>query len=282
MIISMQRSLRLPLIVLAMSASFVSGSSAFAAKPDILSNVLVIGASASAGYGTKSEIGGESEDVKLAELFTLMIKSKKAKVSDLSDLAFFMSPLETGTALKEIAVKQQPSCLIAIDYLFWFGYGQLETLELRQERLAKGLQMLEDFECPLLISKLPNMKRAVGRILSQEQVPSAEDLKVLNEMITKWAKPRKNVHFVPLGEALDSLYNGKIVRVGKTKWQPPKALTVLMQSDKLHPTITGLAMTATLTLDTMVKKKLIKKSKVKLDPKQAAKKLISMKKQEDA
>jgi hypothetical protein len=180
------------------------------------------------------------------------------------------------------AKELDPTCVIAIDYLFWFAYGNLKSLELRQKRLAKGLKLLEAIECPLLISELPDMHRAItGGQLGKRQVPDPEMLEALNRSIMEWARPRKNVVVVPLRKKLADLYEGKAVTVGKSTWKPPGALTELLQKDKLHPTVMGLGMMAALSLEALLEKKLVSGSELELDAKAAAKAVIQARKKAD-
>jgi len=260
-------------------ASPVAGK---AQSDTLLRRVVVMGASASAGHRTGREIGKYAEDVPLSALVKAMIHSKQAKIIDASDELFFIAPESTGVEMVKKAKEHDPTCVIAIDYLFWFGYGNLASLELRQKRLAKGLKLLEDFECPLLISELPDMHRATtGGKLGKRQVPGPEMLEALNRSIMEWAGPRKNVIVVPLRKKLADLYGDRAVTVGKSSWKPPEALTELLQKDKLHPTITGLGMMAALSLEALLEKKLVSGSELELDAGAAAKAVIRARKKAD-
>jgi hypothetical protein len=237
---------------------------------------VVLGASASAGHGTGAEIEKYGDDVPLSEVLRAMIRAESARITDLADELFLIAPESTATAMIDKAMASKPSCVIAIDFLFWFGYGNVKSLELRQRRLTKGLDLLARLECPLIICELPDMRRSVeaGR-LHAGRVPDPKSLAALNRRISAWAGSRENVLVAPLREVLADLCAGKTVTVGGTTWEPPQAQRRLLQADLLHPTVVGLGMTAALSLQALAEKKLVAADALQLDAEAAAKRVIA-------
>jgi len=270
----------IPVALLALCPGILHTSAAAQdAKADILERIVVMGASASAGHRTGREIGKHADDVPLSDLVKAMIKAKKSRITDASDALFFIAPESTGVEMVKKAKESDPTCVIAVDFLFWFGYGNLKSLALRQRRLQEGLRLLERIDCPTLISELPDMRRATtGGKLGVRQVPDPAMLEALNRQIVEWARPRKNVIVVPLERKLADLYEDKAITVAGTTWKPPEALSELLQKDKLHPTVMGLAMTAALSLETLLEKKLVSESDLDLDARAAAIKVIEARK----
>jgi len=240
----------------------------------LFNSLVVMGASASGGFGTGKEIGPGVNDVTLSQLLDRMIKTENHNVLDASSLMFFMSPKRKGAELLKKAIEAKPTCVIALDYLFWYAYGSKNNIDERQECLAEGLKSLESFECPVVISLLPDMHRSIGLMLSEKQVPSANELKILNTQIQEWANNRSNIAVAPLKNYLERLYSNQSVQAAQEKWDPPDALKQLIQKDKLHPTIIGLGMMAAMSIDTLVNYKSLSKSMFNFDAKQIAKKLI--------
>jgi hypothetical protein len=244
-------------------------------KPGLLDRIVVIGASASAGHGTGREIGEHERDVPLALVLKAMIKSPKTGIVDASDAMFFIAPESTGVEQIEKAKKSEPTCVVAIDYLFWFAYGNLPSLERRQERLAKGLKLLADLDCPVLVSELPDMRRATEGRLNPRMVPDPKMLEAMNARIVAWAKARENAVLVPLAQKLADLHAGKAVRVAEITWKPPDSLAEILQKDKLHPTLMGLGMMAALSLETLAERKLVSGTEIELDARAAVKKVLA-------
>lgn len=273
-----------PVVLLTVTIGLLHVSAAAqVADSTTLRHVVVLGASASAGHRTGKEIEKYGDDVPLAELLRAMIRHESAQVTDRADELFFIAPDSSAVEMVGKASAEKPSCVVAIDFLFWFGYGNVKTLEIRQRRLARGLELLEKFSCPLLISELPDMRRAaVHGKMNPKQVPDRAMLEALNRKIAAWAKPRKNVFIVPLRQKLADLAAGKIVKVGRATWEPPSAERELLQPDRLHPTIAGLSMTASLVLQTLVARKLVAASEVRLDPGAAATRVIDSRRRSEA
>ena len=52
------------------------------------------------------------------------------------------------------------SLIVAIDFLFWFGYGAGKDAEGRMASLEQGLDLLEGLMGPILLGDLPDVRHA--------------------------------------------------------------------------------------------------------------------------
>ncbi len=198
--------------------------------------IVVIGASASAGFNTGREAGRTAN---LAKVIEAMLKVEHDKVVNVSSGFFFMNPRWMGTQSVRRAVGVKATLVVAIDYLFWFGYGA-KSEERRLEDLDAGLQYISELKCPILLSRIPDMKASVGKMLSARQVPAPETLEKLNNRIDAWASVRNNIVMVPMAEFVNDLRAGKGISVSDISY-PPGSIRKLLQRDELHPTLEGLA-----------------------------------------
>ena len=213
--------------------------------------VAVIGASASAGFGCvmreKRETGDYALGFRLIDMIRLACPELEIVSTDMSSGFFFLSPIRNGATAAARAADFKPDCVIALDFLFWYCYGDDSPkggrLEDESERLAKlelGLKELEKFEVPVLVGDLPDMSPAVGKMLSPSQMPAKETLAKANARFAEWAKSRANVRVLPLADMQRQLMEERAldirgVRLESTKQAP------LLQRDELHPAPHGMA-----------------------------------------
>jgi hypothetical protein len=203
----------------------------------------VLGASLSHGYGLEREVGAR---VRFSDLIEASLCTEHEPVQPRTSLVFFADPLPTGQAMVAAGKAVDPTLVVGIDYLFWFGYGAFKTEDDRMAMLDRGLALLETFSCPVLVGDLPDVRDASGDpssgrgrgLLAPEQVPGPESLKNLNERLRGWANTRKNVVVVPLADLVARLHSGKDVEIHGNRWSG-EALGGLIQKDRLHPTLQG-------------------------------------------
>ena len=221
-----------------------------AAAPKPL-RVAVIGASASAGFGCvfreKRGDGDYAASFRLIDMVRLACPELELLTSDLSSGFFFMAPVRNGEKAATRAREFRPDCVVALDFLFWYCYGDdapdgtaVKSEAQRLEKLELGLKQLEGFEVPVLVGDIPDMSRAVGKMLSSMQVPSADTLRKANDRFAQWAKSRPNVRVVPLAAMQRQLMEERALdiaggRITATKDAP------LLQRDDLHPAPHGMA-----------------------------------------
>jgi hypothetical protein len=229
--------------------------------------IVVIGASASAGFGLD---GGTEGKPTLARAIDVMLHRAPGTTRDFSTEMFFLAPSTTARNTVEKALALEPTLVIGLDFLFWFGYGSMRNESERLTTMDEGLKLLELFSCPILIATLPDMSEAIGKMLAEAQVPKFETLEELNEKIESWVDDRPNAALVPLPELVAMVRLGLPVKVrGK---ELPGDFHVL-QSDRLHPTVGGLAVLTELSMDALAKKKLTLPANLIWDPVQLEKDL---------
>lgn len=216
--------------------------------PQPIERVAVVGASASAGFGIvvmkDTPIGRIPGSWTLAR--TLRAASGNSiVVSDLGTSMFFLSPQRTGKSLVDRALRSNPELIVAIDFLFWFCYGnrgpnnqRMHTLNERMEMLEIGLAMLDTYDGPIIVGDLPDMSGSIGRMLSRSMVPMPDDLEALNARIHEWAGNRPRVRVFPLSMVMTKLNEGEDFAIGEHRWDA-ETLQRALQRDQLHPTLDG-------------------------------------------
>ena len=225
------------------------------AVPHPLDKVAVIGASASAGWGLVLRYV-DDEELVVTRLVTLndvlkacILREKKRILLEGSGL-FFWNPEGVGGEQAEEAREQSPTLLIALDYLFWFGYGNkgpngtaipsgTQGHDARLELLEVGLAELDRFKCPILVGDFPDMSKAVGYMLGLSQMPAPETLKALNRRLREWAGTHPNVTIVPVAGMIESMKMKRPFMAGRQQW-PRDSHERFIQRDNLHPTLDGL------------------------------------------
>jgi hypothetical protein len=238
----------IPVVLSGCSPSFGPGTTAepnpVASK--LLERPVVIGASASAGFNIPT--GPETPAMTLARVLDgILADASREPTADLSNVLFFFGAERAGRRAVEEALLLDPTLVFALDFLFWYGYG-LKGERARIDDLREGMALLDRFECPVLVSSFPDMRAAIGKMLLPSQVPEPATIDELNRELESWVAARDDVVLVPLVEFLDSVRNGEPVRIGGTDWRPGSK-EMLLQTDDLHPTGTGLVVLTQLALE---------------------------------
>lgn len=207
----------------------------------------LLGASVSAGFtDPKPNADGEpNSTVKLAYALRPVWEDAPVRVRDRSDLSTFLDPVAKQTRRVDAALGDEPTAVVAIDFLFWFGYGWVRGDE-RKARLAlqqEGLALLERFDVPVLVGDYPDMAGADPRMLSPAQIPDPETLVELNRRLTEWAAKRGNVQVFPLAQFVTDAKGGSVT-VPFEDAQVVLGPRQLLQGDKLHATRLGMALLA--------------------------------------
>jgi len=224
-------------------------------KPAALTErVAVVGASISAGMGLGRDGNPFDGSRTLSTVIEASLTGKHEPVANHASLMFFTQPEQLGPQSVTAGLKADPTLIVAIDYLFWFGYGSY--LKDEAERLAlleKGLKSLEPVTCTLLLGNMPNMKMAVDSphsMLPAEALPASESLAKMNERITAWARERKHVVLVDSAALVDKVQKGEEIQVGNNRWAPGSAVK-LLQADRLHTTLEGTVATWLYAVETL-------------------------------
>jgi hypothetical protein len=213
--------------------------------------VAVIGASASAGMGCVYR--EKRDDLEFAGSFRLIDMVKlacpelKMVSTDMSSGFFFLSPIANGAKAAKRALEFKPDCVIAMDFLFWYCYGDDAPdggkITDEAQRLAKfelGLKELDGFTMPIVVGDVPDMSAAIGKMLSQSQVPAPDTLVKLNARFEEWASSRPTVHTLSLSKMQKQLMEQNALEIGGKQLIGTKDAP-LLQRDELHPTARGLA-----------------------------------------
>ena len=228
----------------------------------ILDRPVVLGASMSVGFGTVSGTGFAKV---LAETFG------KGELPARASEYFFLRPFQMGSDGIDFAQDEEATLVIAVDYLFWFGYGHynaqgdpLASEEERLELLEVGLDNLDQLDCAIVVGDFPDMSAAVGIMLNESQMPALETLPKLNARVQAWAHERRNTIVVPLGEFVHSLNSDQPFEAGRYSLAAGSRKR-LIQDDQLHPTLAGLCLLAHVVADELVRAELVEEDRVTLD-----------------
>ncbi len=243
-----------------------------ASPAPVLERVVVVGASGSAGFGIEKN---------LADALDATISAAHEPVRCIANTLFFVDVLGQGPMQIERAREAKPTLLVAVDFLFWFGYGfsnaEEKPLASEEERLAlleQGLALLEGFSCPVVVGDFPDCSRSIGKMLFESQVPEPATLAALNARLAGWAESRRNVVILPLARSVERLFaagNAGTATDGSAALEiagwayPAGAAELLFQPDQLHPTLEGLALIAHLVARELVLRDLVEAEDVLLE-----------------
>ncbi|HEY5044102.1 MAG TPA: hypothetical protein VIK53_19190 [Verrucomicrobiae bacterium] len=217
--------------------------------------VVVIGASASAGFVLSEPFGGtNTTKCKLNYYLDAAITAPHAPVKNLATALMFINPDAFAPMQVEAATNDRPTLVIGVDFLFWFCYGEGRTDAARAQRFEQGLKLLERIPCPLVIGDIPDASSATNTgIIGPDQIPSATALAAANQRLRNWAAARPQVAVVPLAKFMRTVMDNEAVTVHGQSLPAGKTRT-LMQNDRLHPTPRGDALLAISILDSLVSK----------------------------
>jgi hypothetical protein len=216
------------------------------------SRIVMIGASASAGFTESEPLGGPTTlQLRLNRYLDAALVTSHEPVRNFSSAMFFMQPEGQGQTQSERALQSNPSLLVALDFLFWFCYGDGPTDKDRLQRFEQGLKLLEPFQCPLIVGDLPDASAAAERMLTADEIPSPAALSAANRRLKEWASARKRTVIIPLSAFMRNAMANKPLTVhghtlaeGKTR--------ILLQDDKLHPSPVGCAVLALAIFDSLL------------------------------
>lgn len=226
------------------------GAAAAASPAEAMARLAAVGASVTHGFYAQMlvEAGGrmQTANLDLADALAAVLGGD-GQVEAAGSEWFFTDPDRWGPELLQKAEASRPTSVVAVDFLFWFGYGSTghrpgtdADAAARHERLERGLALLSDLEdrIPghLLVGDLPDMSGAVGRMLSASQVPDEATRRSLNARIAAWVDERPTAILVPLSDTMRGLLAGE--RFGVPEEVP------LLKPDRLHPTADGLVVVA--------------------------------------
>jgi len=212
--------------------------------------VVVIGASASAGFVLSEPLGGTNTEIcRLSHYLDAAITAPHQPLKNLASPRFFLDPEFIATQEVEACTKRNPTLVVAVDFLFWFCYGEGGTDADRAARFETGLKLLERIPCPLLVGDIPDASIATNSgIISISQVPSDTARQAANQRLQEWAKSRAGVTVVPLDQFMTAVKNNSPIR-GQHISLPAGKTYELLQADRLHPNSRGAALLSLGILD---------------------------------
>ncbi|MGE3173145.1 MAG: hypothetical protein AB7O97_11020 [Planctomycetota bacterium] len=207
----------------------------------------IVGASVSAGFVDGPLTGGSSDNrsVPLLRVVQSWLGDTEVQVRSSADLMLFQDAEGRAPRQIERALKRDPQLALAVDFLFWFGYGYVRKGEdgeqaARLRRLELGLELLDRLPCPIVVGDLPDVHGAERRMISPRQIPDVEILDALNARLAAWAAERPRVRVFPL-RALVAEMKEKGVALPCAEGAVQVRPGGLMQGDKLHATRLGMA-----------------------------------------
>jgi hypothetical protein len=212
-------------------------------KPITLERVAVTGASVTAGWGLqtppiKGDFGGYP--INLKHIVDAMILAPHEEVAYFGEQMFFTRPVVYGSKLIEEITEYDPTLIVAVDYLFWFAYGNVGIAgeKYRINKFKEGLSILENIQSHLIIGNIPDVRKAIGKVLSASQVPTVETIRKMNNMLRSWALLHPNVKVLNVYELYKALLDDATLTTSSYTW-PAGSQEKLLQKDMLHTTFEG-------------------------------------------
>ena len=243
------------------TAGITAGTTADRQLNPLLSNIRFIGASITAGYGNASELK-LGINAPLAQIMraALADHSQGATLEGSGSNFFFHSPQTTGSGQVAKAVAASPTLVVALDFLFWYGFGhERYDKPRRAEGLEQGLDELVKFECPLIIGTFPSIDHALqgvgplgGPVISEYQLPSEAERIEMNRRILSWAAERDHVQVVDVDGMFRSIVAGETFQVHGEEVRM-KGLRDAFQEDLLHLSLDAYTWTAIAVCDAAAK-----------------------------
>lgn len=229
--------------------STASGDKTRTAAPSPWGRIVMVGASATAGFTEAEPFGGpKTLQYRLSRYLDAALLAAHEPAQNLANSMFFLQPEAAGRYQIDQALQARPTFVIGIDFLFWFCYGEDPTEKERLQRFEKGLKLLETVTCPLVLGDIPDASGASNDMLPANQIPSLETMAAANRRLKQWAATRRQVVIVSLsGFMRTAMANQALTVHGHTV--PEGKTRDLLQSDRLHPSALGSAVLALAILD---------------------------------
>jgi hypothetical protein len=222
---------------------------------DLFNRVIVTGASVTSGFGVttppiEDDLG--AYPVNMKHIMEGVITSDHEEVKFLGNLLFFKNSRANATAYIEKIKGYKPTLVIGIDFLFWFGHGTPpegnDVATYRMEKLNFALDLLDQLSVRMVIGNLPNVRNAVGRMLSASQVPTEKTLQELNERIFTWCKSHENVTIIDVHGLWNKALQDEEIVLFEHTW-PAGSQEKLLQKDMLHTTFEGTVAASLLVIE---------------------------------
>lgn len=231
------------------ASAIASSAVAGIANPSPWSRIVLIGASATAGFTASEPFGGtNTPKFALHRYVDAALTVAHEPAQNLGNAFFFLQPQLLGQQQIARALTNNPTLVIGVDFPFWFCYGAGETDEERLQRFEGGLKLLETIPCPLVIGDIPDASAAVNKMLRPDQMPSPQAIAKANGRLKAWAAGRRNVALVALSDFMRNALGNHAITI--CDYTLPEGQTrILIQNDALHPTPPGCAVLTLAALD---------------------------------
>ncbi|MDR3458779.1 MAG: hypothetical protein P4N60_15120 [Verrucomicrobiae bacterium] len=218
------------------------------------SRVVVIGASASGGFVLAEPFGGtNTTNCKLHYYLDAALTTPHAPLKNFGTAMFFLSPDAMAVQEIQAVTNNRPTLVVAVDFLFWFCYGEQDSEAARAQHFEYGLKLLEQIPCPLIVGDIPDASSATNTgIIGSEQVPGEPARRAANERLKKWAAAHPHVTIVPLAEFMRAVKSDEAIKLHNATL-PAGSTRTLLQADGLHPTPRGAAVLSLGIWDAFIK-----------------------------
>jgi hypothetical protein len=212
------------------------------AADSVWQRVVVIGASASGGFVLTEPFGGTTTtQCKLNYYLDAALTVPHTPAKNFGTALFFLNPDALGPQQVEAAINAKPTLVVAVDFLFWFCYGDGNTDAERAAHFETGLKLLERIPCPLIVGDVPDASSATNTgIISAAQVPSESARRAANERLKQWAATNPRVTVMPLAKFMRAVKANEEIKIHKLTL-PAGKTRELLQADGLHPNPRGAA-----------------------------------------
>ena len=218
----------------------------------VMGRPAIVGASASSGVGAEipspdPEDSSDTISVDLEASYDTVVLASHRRPLNFSSGFHFRDPTESTRRQLQRAMDTDPSCLIAIDLLFWSAHlpvdedalGTEEESRRRHASLEEVLGQLEAIEIPMVLGYIPPIDPDLIEFVDIDRVPSRELLDDLNARVEQWAAEHPNVVLVDFGRFIDSVYAEDAATIAGNRFDGAQ-MRGLMNEDNLHPTAKGL------------------------------------------
>jgi len=211
--------------------------------------IVLIGASATAGFTAAEPLGGTNTPrFALSRYVDAALTVSHEPVQNFGNAFFFLQPELIAQQQVARALTNRPTLIIGLDFPFWFCYGEGETDEERLARFDYGLKLLDKIQCPLVVGDIPDASSAVNKMLRPDQMPSLKAIAAANQRLKAWAADRRQVAVVELSGFMRKVLANRAIAI-RDYTLPNGQTRMLLQNDTLHPSPPGCAVLALAVLD---------------------------------
>ena len=208
--------------------------------------VVVIGASISSGVETEFV-----NTPALASSLRRHFDSRATVVTSFADQNMYERTWSSATNQIAAAKRAKPTVVIAVDWLFWFACKM--DHDKKQEFFAKGLDLLKEFECPVLVGDLPDTRRQ-SVLLENVKLPSTDQLASFNRQLRDLAAKEDNqIYVFPAARAMHAARKSERCKVCERVYDMRSTLSW----DRLHANISGVRKLGDMILRTLAHKGLL-------------------------